>query len=959
MASLPTGTVTFLFTDIEGSTRLLQDLGDRYPEVLADCRRLIRTAFEERSGHEIDAQGDAFFIAFPRAKDALLAAVSAQRKIVRHPWPEGSSVRVRMGLHTGEPLSAATGYVGMDLHRAARICAAGHGGQILVSEATSALATEDLSPDLSLRDLGQHRLKDLARPERIFQIVAADLPAEFPPLKSLDTLPNNLPRYLTSFIGREREINEVKRLLSGTCLLTLTGPGGVGKTHLALRLAADVLGAHPEGVWLVELASLKDASLIPQTIATALGVREQPGRSLLTTLTDYLRPKELLLILDNCEHLIAACARLTDSLLRACPKVKVLATSREPLGIAGETVWSVPSLSLPDLRRLPPTEQLAEYEAVRLFTERAKAVLPMFSVTDQNARAVAHVCNRLDGIPLGIELAATRVKVLAVEQIASRLDDRFRLLTRGSRTALPRHQTLQAAIDWSYELLSERERAVFRGLSVFAGGWTLEAAEAVCAWEGARELDVLDLLSQLVAKSLLLVEPRGAEVRYWLLETIREYGEERLRAVGEEPVMRRRHRDWYLRLAEQSEQAVRGPDQVAWVERLDAEHDNLRAALEFCKAEKENAGHGLRLAGALWPFWEIRGHMSEGRRRLTEALDTAGAAADPAVRAKALTGAGVLAYRLGDHAAARAFHEESLAISRVTGDRAAIAASLNNLGNVARDLGEFAAANSFYEKSLQLRRALDDSQGIAYTLNNLGNVARAQGDHAAAQSLFEEALALLRRLGDKHAIGTVLANLGFAMWEQGDLDPARTFLEQALAIDRELADKAGIGGTLSKLGLVASMQGDHASAQALFEESLTMLREVGDRRGVAYTLGNLAENVHRQGDDVTARALLQESLTTQREVGDKRGIAYSLERFGGLAAANGLHGRAARLFGAAEALRELINAPLSPAERAEYEHQVSTVRTALTPSVLEAAWGQGRILTLEEAIEYALSDHGD
>ena len=471
MPALPTGTVTFLFTDIEGSTTLLQRLGDRrYAEVLAEHQRILRAAFAEGNGQEIDTQGDAFLVAFPRASDAVGAAVAAQQALTQHAWPDGASLRVRMGLHTGEPHSGETGYVGIDVHRAARIAAAGHGGQILLSDVTHGLVVRDLPEGVSLRDLGEHRLKDLAHQHRLFQVMSADLPAHFPPIRSLDALPNNLPRQLTSFIGRDKEIADVKRLLSTAYLVTLTGSGGAGKTRLALQVAADVVERYPDGIWLIELAPIADPALVPKTVASALNVPEQPGRGMTDTLVDVLRRRTLLLVLDNCEHLLAACAGLTAALLRVCSQVHILATSREGLGVPGETLWRVPSLSLPDARRLPTPEDLVLYEAVRLFVDRAKATAPGFGVTSENASAVAQVCHRLDGIPLAIELAAARVNVLAVEQIAARLDDRFRLLTGGSRMVLPRQQTLRAAIDWSYNLLSETERALFGRLSVFSGG---------------------------------------------------------------------------------------------------------------------------------------------------------------------------------------------------------------------------------------------------------------------------------------------------------------------------------------------------------------------------------------------------------------------------------------------------------------------------------------------------------
>lgn len=501
-----TGTITFLFSDIQGSTELLQQLGDqRYADVLEGYRRLLRTACAQGGGQEVDTQGDGVLVAFPRAREAVAAAVAAQRAILTQAWPERVSVRARMGLHTGEPLRAQTGYVGRDVHRAARICAVGHGGQILLSQTTRALVEYDLPDGVTLQDLGAYRLRGLSHSEHLCQVVHPALPGNFPPLTALPARPNNLPTPLTRFIGRTREIDEVKRLLPRQRLLTLTGSGGCGKTRLALEVAARVLDEFAHGVWVVELASLSDPALVPQAVAVVLGLQEDYNRPLVKTLADFLRAQAALLVLDNCEHVLPACARLVDALLTTCPKLHILATSQEALGLTGEVTYRVPSLSLPSGRPPASLDQLAGCDAVQLFIDRARARVPDLVVTDAHAPAIAAVCQQLDGIPLAIELAAARIKVLSVEQIAARLDDRFQLLTGGSRTALPRHQTLQAAMDWSYELLSEPERALWRRLSVFVGGFTLDAAEAICP-DGFSRGSVLEHLTQLVEKSLIVVE---------------------------------------------------------------------------------------------------------------------------------------------------------------------------------------------------------------------------------------------------------------------------------------------------------------------------------------------------------------------------------------------------------------------------------------------------------------------
>ena len=998
MADLPTGTVSFLFTDIEGSTELLQRLGDTaYGEVLTEHQRLLRAAFQEEDGYEVDTQGDAFFVAFPRVWNAVSAAAAAQQALAEYPWPEGVSLRVRMGVHTGEPTLAGRHYVGLDVHRAARICAAGHGGQVLLSERSHAMTLGALPEAVGVRDLGAHRLKDLARPEHLFQLLIPGLPADFPALKSLEVLTHNLPSlHLTSFIGREREMTETKRLLAGTRLLTLMGPGGSGKTRLALQVATGLVEEFPQGVWLVELAAVFDAAHVPQAVATVFGVREVPGRAVLEALVDYLRPRELLLVLDNCEHLVDACARLADTLLRNCPHLRILATSREPLGTAGEMTYRVLPLSRPDPRRPVSLEQLTEFEAVRLFVERAVLSKPAFAVTDANARAVAQICYQLDGIPLAIELAASRVKVLPVEQIARRLDDRFRLLTGGTRTGLAHHQTLRAAVDWSYELLSDEERILFRRLSAFAGGFALEAAENVSAGAPIAADDVLDLLARLVDKSLVITEELAGEVRYRMLETIRHYSADRLIEAGEAEAVRRRHAEWHLGLAERAEPELRGPEQVTWLDRLELDHDDLRAALDWSKGARgvETDGEaGLRLAGALYRFWMLRGYLKEGREWLDQMVSVA-AHASAAARAKAIYGAAVLAFHQGDNTQAAALSEESLALYRRLEDKSGIALSLNTLGIVKRNQGDYDLAKRLLEESLTLSRQLDDKWAIAEALNILGVAARNQRDHGRAKALLEEGLALWRAIGDKWGLAFSLGSLGVVARFQGQYERARTLHEESLALRRELGDRLYIATSLSGLGAVALDQGDYERARALFEEGLVLHKEMGNKLDTAAALGNLGIAAHHQGEDERATSLLKESLALWQEMGNKHAIAACLSVLGmvalsqgdyqragelyreslslsakqgdklgiakglaGLArgaAAQGQAERAARLFGAAEALRDTVGMPLPVSDRAAYGKSVALIRAVLEDAVFTAAWAEGRAVPLEKLIDEAL-----
>jgi len=907
--------VTFLITDVEGSTRLAQDLGDRYADVLETQRRLLRSTFSDVGGREVGTQGDSFFVVFPAARAAVEAAVAAQKALAAHPWPDGVRVKVRMGIHTGEGTRLGDDYVGLDVHRAARISSAGHGGQILLSHATQALIEYELPDSIKVRDLGPHRLKDLQRPEHVFQVLHPDLAADFPPLRSLDVLPNNLPVQLTSFIGREQEMTEVKHLLATASVVTLLGSGGAGKTRLALQVAADVLEAYAEGVWLVELAPIADPALVPQTVASALGLRE-PARHATEALVDFLRPKSLLLVVDNCEHLLAASADLCAALLRRCPKLRVLATSREPLGIAGEASYRVPSLSLPDPQQSPSPETITQYAAVRLFVERAVFYQPRFAVTTTNAKAIAEVCRRLDGIPLALELAAARVRVLSVEQIGARLDDRFRLLTGGARTALPHHQTLRAAIDWSHDLLADDERALFRRLSVFVGGFTLDAAEGVCADGTIASTLILDLLTRLVDKSLIGVDVgSGAEARYRLLETVRQYAVDRLVESGEAAAVRTRHRDVFLALAERAEPELQGPDQKIWLDRLAVELDNLRAALEWCRTDPEGPDAGVRLAGALWWFWEVRGHWTEARQWLKEAVSRDERTVS-AAHIKALNAAAGLALRQGDRQETAALAERALALSRQLGDKRGAASCLVILGIHACSLENYKQAEALGGEGLNLSQEVGDNWGSAWARSTLGLVAREQGDLQRAVALLEESLAQLRVLRHPWGTAITLISLGMIARDREELQRAAALLEEALAIFQQLGDKGYTAYTQLNLGVLASALGDHGRAEAHYKACLAI----------------------------------------RRELQEKRGIATCLAALGCCSAGVGQFRRAAVLFGAAEALRNATGATLPVYFRSEYERRVAATSLELGESAFQTAWSDGRKMALEQAIDFALAD---
>lgn len=641
--------------------------------------------------------------------------------------------------------------------------------------------------------------------------------------------PSHLPVALTSFVGRVRERGEVRRLLSAPRLLTLTGPGGCGKTRLALELAGEVASEWPDGVHLALLATLADSGLVPQTVATAVEVREEPGRELLLTLCDAFGSRRLLLILDNCEHLVTACARLAEALLKACPGVRILATSREALGIAGETAWAVPSLSLPSPDAAGGASTLLEYDAVRLFADRAADVLPGFRLTDAKAAAVAQICRRLDGIPLAIELAAARVKAVSLEQIAARLDDRFRLLSSGSRTALPRHQTLRALIDWSYDLLAEPERWLLRRLAVFAGGFTLEAAESVCSNDGLEREDILDLLSRLVDKSLVVTEadPDGP-VRHRLLETIHQYAAEKLRAEDPlvQPGLRRRHARFFLAVAEEAEPQINSRHRQRWLARLESEHDNLRAALAWSLSGEGEAEEGLRLAGGLCWFWFHRGYWNEGRSWLERTLSPP-VGADAKARALALYGAGTLAWFQGELDVARSRLEESARIWRQHADKRGLGRTLDFLSQVLVGLGDPEAGRALAEEAVALLRDAGDPWALGTALTALGNVARSQGDFTRARPLYEESAGVMRAAGDPWGLAMPLRNLGIVAFREGQYERAAAWLRESLASLRGLEEKWFASRGLESLAEVVAAQGDLARAARLFGAAETLRVPMG------------------------------------------------------------------------------------------------------------------------------------
>lgn len=766
------------------------------------------------------------------------------------------------------------------------------------------------------------------------------------------TVRSNLPTPVSLFFGRERELVEIKRLLIGSRLLTLVGVGGIGKTRIALQTAGEVMDAYRDGVWLADLAPLIDSALVPGVVAQVLGLREAAGTPLLKTLCDGVKNRQMLLLLDNCEHLLDGCAALADALLGSAGELSIIATSREPLRVAGEQTYALPPLCLPD--PVANAQVMGRSEAVQLFVERARKQQANFALTPARAPAIAQLCIRLDGIPLALELAAARIRSLSVEQINARLDDRFGLLNSGMRTALPRQQTLRASLDWSYDLLLPTEKALLCRASVFAGGWTVEAAEQVCVGEGIDEDAVLGLIMSLANKSLVSTEDGNGATRYRLLETVRQYARDRLQESGEETRWRDRHLGFCLVMAETAESSLGIAQQQAWFERLEPEHDNVRSALSWSSAAGGDSASGLQLAAAIWRFWYVRGFLTEGRGWLSGLLANTLGESDTGLRAKALSGIGVLAWRQGDYPAATAFLDESLSIRRLLGDQRGIAISVNNLGNVARDQGDYSSARARYEEALTIRRELGDRQGVAMALGNLGTLACEQGDYSIGRALHEESLTIMREQGDRHGISASLNNLGELAYDQGDFLSARALYEESLAIKRKLGERWGIATSLNNLGNVASAVSDYEGAKALLDEAVVIRRALGDRQGIAASLHNLGMVACAQGNHRSALALHEESLSIRWDLGDRRGIAESLEGLALVATRMGKTGRAARLWAAAEQLRHEIGTPLQFKYRSGYELEVATARTSGGDTAFDLSWRDGSAMTLEQAVRYAL-----
>jgi predicted ATPase/class 3 adenylate cyclase len=938
----PSGTLTFLFSDIEGSTRRWEADAAAMRAVLARHDALMRRQLSDHGGRVFKTVGDGFYCVFDEPADAVAAAAAVQRAL-HGTDRDDDPVRVRVGIHTGarDDVEQRDGdYFGPPLNRTARLMAAGHGGQVLLSGLTAELAGARLPPGVALDDLGEHRLKDLQRPERIYQLRIDGLPDEHPPIVTLDRGRNNLPTQATPFVGREAEIAQARELLARpqVRLLTFSGPGGIGKTRLSVQVAAEVSDAFPDGVHFAALETIREPAMLLSAIAAAAGVAESAERPTAQVLAEALRGRRLL-VLDNFEQVVAGGPLIAD-LLRACPELKALVTTREALRVYGEHEFRVPTLSIDGGDEV-------RSDALRLFADRAHAVRHGFAVDDTNRETVAAICRRVDCLPLAIELAAARLRIFTPEALLARLDRALPLLSAGMRDLPGRQQTLRSAIDWSYELLDEADRRLFRQLAVFAGGFTVEAAETVCALDAVALFDGID---SLVGKSLLVSDEDEPD-RFGMLQVIHEYAAERLAADGEEPVLRERHAGYYLALAEQGEPEFRGAGQQAWGERFEREQPNFRAALDLLAAGARWE-EAWRLAGALYPFWYQRGHRAEAHARLDGLLGASGGApgADASLaRAKVLHGVATLTAGVEPDEARRLF-EESLAIRRRAGDERGIVSSLNNLGNLVRYGGDYATAERLYEEARAISRQLKDEWAESVLSINVGVLAQVRGDYAVARERFEQGLTITRRRGDQYMTATALAGLGAVAAAIGEDDEAQRWLEEGLTVYRQTGNRQGSAEVLNALGDLAAHRGDFRTARGLYDEALALGREVGHQRRVGAVLRSLAMLAIDQGDVGAARAWLHEAVETLLALGERRYLASALEALAGLHAIDEQPEQALALAAAAAALRRGIGAPCPPSEQARLERWLSVAQEGLAAEEQAAAAELGGLMNVEDAL---------
>lgn len=947
MAELPTGTLTFLFTDIEGSTRLLREASSRYAALLERHNALIREAVDRHGGMEVRTEGDAFFCVFGTAPDGLVAAIDIQRSIASEDWTGTTPVRVRIGVHTGVAALGGDDYVGLDVDRTARISETGHGGQVVVSAVTRMLGEAGLPDGTTFLDLGEVYLKDLDRPERLFQLVIEGLESEFPPLRKLDAGPTNLPTSESSLIGRERERHDVEDLLVESHLVTITGVAGAGKSRLALDVATHSRHTYPDGTWLVELAAVTSDSLVAQAVSQAMGLQESAGRVAIDVLSDYLQEGERLLVLDSCEHVLDGVRELAGRLAGAAPGLRILATSRQVLAIGGEARYPCPPLSTPESAANSQAELLG-FDSVALFEARAREVDPTFAVNDENAANVAAICRRLDGMPLAIELAAALVRVLTPHEILGRLDHRFELLTGGPRTAPPHQQTLLAALDATFELLDDSEQDFAMRLGVFVGGFDAEAAEAVASGGNIARTDVLAALSSLVDRSLITSTPSGGELRLSILESVRQYLLARLDAVGQLAVRQGTHAQHFGGLVEAASSGLRGPDQDVWARRLEADIENVRAAIAFTAAEGDEAV--LELVNRMFLYWRERGDWSDGLHWTRVALEGT-QQIDSGLRARMLSTAGFFASDLGDGVRGIASLEEGLAMARRSGDLHAEGFCSSFLGaDLSRRDTDLDRGLALLSEAQRVYAELGESYGEAWVNRYLALSYQERGDLDESIRLHTLSLEAFRQSGDTWNTRFAQALSGEAMHTIAELSRSRELYDESLRGSSDARFTVVIAHAHKGLGKVSLAEGKLDEASDYLGEALRELSEIGDVACVAESKGHLAMVNLGRGHPVVASELLAESLDMFREIADNGGVAWSLERLAAVSSATGSYERAATLLGAGSAIRARHGSKAARVDQPDLDQLVLSLSQRLGDEEFHAAMDFGVNLDLDGAV---------
>ncbi|MBV8164767.1 MAG: tetratricopeptide repeat protein [Candidatus Eremiobacteraeota bacterium] len=905
--SLPTGTVTFLFSDIEGSTQRWEQHREAMQAAVARHEQIVSDATTRHGGFAFKIVGDAFCIAFPTAPQAIRAAIDAQTALAKEDFAAIDGMRVRMGVHTGHAEERNADYYGPAVNRVARLMSIGNGGQVLLSQASYELGHTELPPGASLSDLGLHRLKDLAEPEHVWQLGIAELTASFPPLRSVDALPNNLPIQPTSFEGRGHDLEEVKKLLGERRVLTLTGSGGIGKTRLAVQVGAELLDQFPDGVWFADISPITDPELVSSVVASALSIEQVQGKRVDELIPQRLKRKKLLLIIDNCEHLLGAVAVLVDAIQRNAPDVRILGTSRQALGIAGEATYRLPSLAVPEAGSMPAGKAI-QFGAIAVFVDRAQLADNLFALTDDNAPIVAEICRHLDGIPLAIELAAARVKVLSIPNLAQRLNERFKILTGGSRTALPRQKTLTALIDWSYDLLTTQEQLLFNRLSVFAGSFTLDAATKVCAREGLDEIEVLDLLSSLTDKSLVVADTTGEQERYHLLESTRAYASEKLNAAGERERLARAHAEYFRDLARMADLRSGTGSTLAWIANVEGDLDNYRAALEWSITQGNDDVIGGAIAGVLGRFWANGGLVVEGRYWIDLALERVSDAEHPQVTAR-------LWYALSSFSTARAkvkAAEHAIKLYESAGDALGAAMAQDLLAFGLLQMGRLDEADKIVTQALASLRGLGDRSNIASAIGCRAQIAMRRGDTITARDLFAQAIAIYKGLGDE--FDTPLVNLAELEFQQGQPD----------------------------------------EAARLANEALEILQQGKNTTNLAAAYVNLAAYCVARGDVERAGQSARRGLQFAREMQDSLGLAVAIQHLALIAALRNRSTKAAQSLGYVEAQFKALEFQREPTEQWGHDKLMAALREKLSDAEIEKNAAEGAAWSEDQAVEEAL-----